>query len=143
MKICNENRNSFVISESNLHNWLTNKSKSCKNFIRNNYDKNYVNWSLRNLLSMILSTYINLSRFIRNKLTDRLFFEIDSCRFDQFISIIDFKLILCNQIDLSWQSISITCFLNLCQDFDSRTWFILFWSLIITIFCNNSINVYY
>ena len=104
MRICNENKNSFVISESSLYNWLTNKSKSCRSSIRDNYDDNYVNWSLRNLLSVILSTYINLNRSIRNKSTNQLFFEIDSCRSDRFMSIVDLKSILCNQIDLSWQS---------------------------------------
>ena len=105
MRICNEDRNSFVISESSLHDWLTNKNKSCKNFIRDNYDDSYVNWSLRNLLSMILSIYINLNRFICNKSTNRLFFEIDNCRSDRFMLIVDFRSILYNQIDFSWQSI--------------------------------------
>ena len=74
IRICNKNKDSFVISESSLHNWLTNKSKSCKDFIRNNYDDNYISWSLRNLFSMILSTYINLNCSIRNRSTDRLLF---------------------------------------------------------------------
>ena len=64
MRICNGNRNSFVIFEPSLHHWLMNKSKSCRNSIRDNYNDNYVNWSLRNLLSIILSTYINLNCFI-------------------------------------------------------------------------------
>ena len=100
MRICNENKNSFVIFELSLHDWLTNKNKSCKNFIRNNYDDNYVNWSLRNLLSVILSIYINLNRSICNKSTDRLFFEIDNCQFNQFMSIVDFRSILYNRINL-------------------------------------------
>ena len=104
MKIYNEDRNLFVISEPSLHDWLTNKNKSCKDFIRDNYNDNYVNWSLKNLLSVILSIYINLSRFICSRSTGRLFFEVNSCRSDRFMSIVDFKSILCNQIDLSWQS---------------------------------------
>ena len=134
MRICNGNRNSFVILESSLHDWLTNKSKSCKDFIRDNYDDNYVNWSLKNLFSVILSTYINLNCFIYNISTDRLFFEIDNCRFNRFMSIVNFRSILYNQINLLWQSTWIMCLLNFCQDLDSRTWLILFWSLITT-FC--------
>ena len=103
MRKCNENRNSFVIFKSSLHNWLTNKSKSCKDSIQDNYDDNYINWSLRNLLSVILSTYIDLNRFIRNRSTSRLFFKIDSCRSDRFMLTVDFRSILCNQIDLFWQ----------------------------------------
>ena len=134
MKIYNVNRNSFVISETSLHNWLTNKSKSCKDSIRDNYDDNYVNWSLRNLLSVILSTFINLNCFTRIRSTDRLIFKIDNCQSDRFMSTVDLKSILYNQIDLSWQSTWITCLSSLCQDLDSRTWLVLFWSLTITAF---------
>ena len=89
MRICNVNRDSFVILKSSLHDWLTNKSKNCKSFIQDNYDDNYLNWSLRNLLSMILSIYIDLNCFIRNKSTGRLLFEIDSCQLSRFISTVD------------------------------------------------------
>ena len=43
MRICNGNKNLFVIFKPSLHDWLTNKSKSCKDFIRDNYNDNYVN----------------------------------------------------------------------------------------------------
>ena len=71
MRICNENKNPFMIFKSSLHDWLTNKNKNCKNFIRDNYDNNYITWSLKNLLSMILSIYINMSRSIHSKSIDR------------------------------------------------------------------------
>ena len=92
MRICNRDRNSFVILKPSLHDWLTNKSKSCKDSIQDNYNDNYVNWSLRNLLSVILSIYINLNCFIRNRLTDRLFF--------QNRQLFDLKSILYNSINL-------------------------------------------
>ena len=104
MRICNEDRDSFVIFESSLHDWLTNKSKSCKDSIQDNYDDNYISWSLKNLLSVILSIYIDLSRSIRSRSTDRLSFKIDNCRSDRFMLTVDFRSTLCNQIDLSWQS---------------------------------------
>ena len=105
MRICNGNRDPFVISEPSLHDWLTNKNKSYRDSIRDNYDDNYVNWSLRNLLLVILSIYIDLSRFICNRSTGRLLFEIDNCWPDRFMSIVNFRSTLCNQIDFSWQSI--------------------------------------
>ena len=105
MRIYNENRNSFIISESSLYDWLTNKSKSCKDSIQDNYNNNYVNWSLKNLLSVILSTYINLNCFIRSRSTSRLFFQdqqlfdlIDLCR----LSISD-RFCVTRSI-FSWQS---------------------------------------
>ena len=134
MQICNVNRDSFVISETSLHNWLTNKKKSCKDSIQDNYDNNYVNWLLRNLFSMILPIYINLNCFIRIRSTGRSIFKIDNCRSDRFMSTVNLRSILCNQINLFWQSTWIMCLLSLCQGLDSRTWLILFWFLII-IFC--------
>ena len=89
MKICNVDRNSFVIFRPSLHDWLTNKSKSCRDSIRDNYDDNYVSWSLRNLLSVILPTYIDLNCSTRSRSTDRLLFEIDSCRLSRFMSTVD------------------------------------------------------
>ena len=89
MRTYNVNRNFFMIFKSSLHDWLTNKNKSCKDFIRDNYDDSYVSWSLRNLLLVILSTYIDVSCFICNRSTDRLLSEIDSCRLNRFILTVD------------------------------------------------------
>ena len=73
MRIYNVNRYSFVTFKTNFHNWLTNKSKSCKDLIQDNYNNNYGSWLLKNIFSVILPIYINLSNFTRSRLTERLF----------------------------------------------------------------------
>ena len=90
MRICNGNRSPFVLSGSSLHNWLTNKNKSCKDSIRNNYDNNYISWSLRNLLSVILSTYIDLNYSILKRstaLTDSSNWQFRICRFTSIVDL--------------------------------------------------------
>ena len=61
MGICNVDRDPSVIPGTSLHDWLTNKSKSCRGSIRDNYDDSYVSWSLGNLLPGRPALKIDLS----------------------------------------------------------------------------------
>ena len=105
MRICNGDRNLFVILELSLHDWLRNKSKSCKDFIQDNYDNNYISWSLKNLLSEILFVYINLNCSIRDKSIDWFFFHdrsiVDSVDLCELLTSDRFSII---KSIFSWQS---------------------------------------